>query len=78
MGRQPGFTTLGLPIPKPKLEKMRSWVQKASKFHEGLPDAEKAGLDSILVRWGLPAKQVGKLQGNAAVIIIGIALFTKE
>jgi hypothetical protein len=32
----------------------------------------------LLVRWGLPAKQLSKLQGNAAVIIIGIALFNKE
>ena len=67
-----------LGLPKAKLDKRKSWIHRAAKFHEDLPEADKAGLEAILVRWGLPAKQVGKLQGNAAVIIVGVALFTKE
>ena len=67
-----------LALPNAKLDKLKNWIQRATKFYDDLPDPEKTGLDSILVRWGLPAKQIGKLQGNAAVIVIGVALFTKE
>ena len=67
-----------LSLPKAKNDKLKNWIQRATKFYDDLPDAEKTGLESTLVRWGIPAKQVGKLQGNAAVIIIGVALVTKE
>ena len=67
-----------LSLPKVKNDKLKNWIQRATKFYDDLPEAEKTGLESTLVRWGIPAKQVGKLQGNAAVIIIGVALVTKE
>ena len=67
-----------LSLPKAKNDKLKNWILRATKFYNDLPAEEKTGLESTLVRWGIPAKQVGKLQGNAAVIIIGVALVTKE